>query len=359
MQGGGLEARYTLGHGALVDIRNLARTDGDDRFYVITDEHVAPLWADAVAERLTAPRLALPPGEESKRWASVETAVRWLLEQGAERRDTVVAVGGGVITDVAGFVAAVTMRGMRWVAVPTTLLAMVDAAIGGKTGIDLAEGKNLVGTFWFPSAVVADPAVLATLDPRQLRAGLAEVVKAAMIAPATLQHHLPASLPRLAAGNLSECEEVLTAAAKVKVDVVARDERESGLRASLNLGHTLGHAMEAAAGYGRLLHGEAVAWGLVAALILSCERALLPLAEARRWAEWLELLRPLPNLGGLRWHDVAPFLARDKKRSRGSVGWILPRVGGVVVGLEIADEEARQAFERLKTVQDEPLPSLF
>ena len=338
----------------------LAETVGSGRSYLITDSNVGPLYAGRVAAQLGAETLELPAGEEHKRWREVERVVRWLLERGVERRDVVVALGGGVVTDLVGFAASVTLRGLGWVAIPTSLLGMVDAAVGGKTGIDLDEGKNLVGTFWPPRAIVADPGVLATLDPRQLRAGLAEVVKSAMIAPSTLEHALAHHLDAVARGDVSRAAELIHGTVRVKAEVVALDERESGPRASLNLGHTLGHALEAASGYRRFLHGEAVAWGLLAVLRIARDRGLLSTAEATSWAGRIEALAPLPTLADLAWSEVRPFLGRDKKRAGGQVRWVLPRDGGVVVGCEVDEGELEAVWAQLCTLPPPgPFSTLF
>ena len=348
---GGEEAPYLLEAGAL---SRAAEAIGPHlrgrRAFVITDDTVGPLYGEALAESLGAPILALPTGEDHKRWSSVDRAVRWLLGFGVERGEVVVAVGGGVVTDLAGFVAAVTLRGLPWIGVPTTLLCMVDASVGGKTGIDLDLGKNLIGSFWPPRAVVADPATLATLDRRQLRAGLAEVVKMGMIAPSALEHPLERHLGAVAAGGLSGVAEVVHAAVRVKAEIVTADERERGPRASLNLGHTIGHALEAATGYGPLLHGEAVSWGLLAALSLGHRRGLLAEAEARGWLDRVGCLAPLPSIAGVSWEQLRPYVARDKKREQGAVSWVLPRSGGVVMGVGVGEDEVAEVFERLRAV---------
>ena len=342
------EAPYHLGHGLLSEIPRLVTEAANPRrVFVVSDEIVAPLWGQGIAENLDAPLLALPAGEHHKRWPAVEEILRWLIGFGVERKDVLVAVGGGVVTDLVGFAASLALRGIAWVAVPTTLLGMVDAAIGGKTGIDLEAGKNLAGTFWHPRAVISDPAVLATLDERQVRAGLAEVVKAGLIAPGGLTHPLDVHLAEVAQRRREVPAELIAAAVRVKADIVACDEREAGPRAALNLGHTLGHALEAATGYRRFLHGEAVAWGLLESLLLAVQRGLVKSAAAQVWAQRIELLRPLPPLDDLTWTQLHPFVGRDKKRSGGKVGWVLPRCGGVVVGVDVSDAEAAAAFVRL------------
>lgn len=342
------ETVYHLGEGLLGGVEEVvAPVTGGRRAFVVTDANVGPLYAQRVAEQLDAPCLELPAGEEFKRWETVDRVVRWLLGFGVERGEFVVAVGGGVVTDIVGFAASVVLRGLPWIAVPTTLLGMVDASVGGKTGIDLDLGKNLVGTFWPPAAVVADPLALTTLEPRQLRAGLVEVVKSAMIAPSTLEHIVDSHLEAAAGGDALRATELILAAVRVKADIVELDEREAGPRATLNLGHTLGHALEAATDYRRFLHGEAVAWGLLAELRLARDRGLLATSEAQAWAGRLSALAPLPGLGDLEWSQVASYIGRDKKRRDGLVPWVLPRLGGVVLGARVTEAEAAALFAEL------------
>lgn len=351
---------YHLGAGLLGEIAPLVAAAARGRAFVVSDANVASLHASAVAARLGAPLHVVPAGEEHKTLAEAERLARWLLGHGVERCDVLVAVGGGVVTDLAGFAASITLRGVAWVAVPTTLLGMVDAAVGGKTGVDLDAGKNLLGTFWQPAAVVADPLALATLDRRQLRSGMAEVVKAALISPATLRALVDRHAAGLGAGEPADAGELLLAAVRVKAEIVAEDEREGGRRAALNLGHTLGHALEAATGYRRFLHGEAVAWGVLAALALSVRRGSMAAAEAREWADRIALLAPLPPLADLGWEALAAFVGRDKKSAGGRVGWVLPRAGGVDVGVAVDPAEARAAFESLRSLPaGAPLAAVF
>ena len=358
---GAKTAAYHIGDGLLGQVSELlGPTLRGRQAFVVTDTTVGPLYGSAVADRLGAACLELPAGEEHKRWPSVERTVRWLLAHEAERSACLVAVGGGVVTDLVGFAAAVTLRGIAWIAVPTTLLAMVDAALGGKTGIDLDEGKNLVGAFWPPRTIVADTLALATLDQRQLHAGLAEVIKAAMIAPSSLEHVLDSHLGPVAAGDPLQAFELVVGCARVKGDVVSLDERESGPRRALNLGHTLAHGIEGATSYARFLHGEAVAWGLLAELRLARDRGLLSTAEAVAWADRLHTLAPLPSLAELSWAEVAPYIARDKKREGGRVGWVLPRLGGVVLDVPVTGVEAAAVYAGLQALPPAgPFSALF
>jgi len=345
---GGGARPYLLERGALGRAGELlaAHTAGR-RPFVVSDETVARLHAGELAERLGAPLLALPPGEEQKSLAGAEAIARWLLDRGVERGDVVIAVGGGVVTDLAGFAASITLRGLRWVAVPTTLLGMVDAAVGGKTGVDLDLGKNLLGTFWHPEAVLADPGTLETLDRRQLRSGLVEVVKAAMITPARLTAEVDRAAEAVAGGGLDAVEGLIAEAVRVKAAIVAADEREAGRRAALNLGHTVGHALEGATGYRRYLHGEAVAWGIAVALELAVRRGELAADDARRWLRRLRAVVTPPSVADLGWDALRSFVARDKKGTAGAVRWVLPHASGVAAGVVVTDGEAAAAWDRI------------
>ena len=252
---------------------------------VISDRRVARLHGAAVLGALTAAGFApalltTPPGERAKSWAVVQRLARELLARGAHRRTPVIALGGGVVGDLAGFLASIFMRGLPFIQVPTTLLAMVDAAIGGKTAINLSEGKNLLGTFHQPKLVVIDPGFLRTLPRAERCNGLAEVLKAGFIRDRDLLMRLHSAKTDLFKDE-TELTEIIYRAAAIKAQVVSQDERESDLRRILNFGHTLGHGLEQASRF-RLPHGRAVAWGMVAALTLSERLAGLDPAEA----EW-------------------------------------------------------------------------
>ena len=302
----------------------------DGRRLVVTDSNVArihPFQGDG--------RIVVLPGEEHKTIHGAEFVLRELAQVGAERGDLVVAVGGGVVGDVAGFCAAIYQRGMRHVQVPTTLVAQVDSAYGGKTGVDLPEGKNYVGAYHQPSAVLCDPAALDTLPPEELSAGYAEVVKTALIAGGPLW-------ARVRQGGDVDAWTIM-GCVRSKLAVVVADERDAGRRQVLNLGHTVGHAIEAATSYERYRHGEAIAVGLLAALRLSGRDALR--------SEVAELLaaRGLPvRFRGAAVDDVLALIDRDKKRVGGRVPFVLVEAPGEVTpGHEVAPAELRAAVEEV------------
>jgi shikimate kinase / 3-dehydroquinate synthase len=302
----------------------------DGRRFVVTDANVArfhPCQGDA--------QVVVAPGEEHKTLQGAELVLRELARANVERGDLVVAVGGGVVGDVAGFCAAVYKRGMRHVQVPTTLVAQVDSAYGGKTGVDLPEGKNYVGAYHQPSAVLCDPAALDTLPPEELAAGYAEVVKTALIAGGPLW-------ARVRQGGDVDARTIM-GCVRTKLAVVADDERDAGRRQVLNLGHTVGHAIEAATSYRRYRHGEAIAVGLLVALRLSGREVLR--------AEVAELLQRhgLPvRFSGASVDDVLALVERDKKRVGGRVPFVLVEAPGEVTpGHEIATADLRAAVEEV------------
>jgi len=316
---------------------------------VVTNTTVGPLHAVRAAESVAAPApIELPDGEVYKRWGEVASLFARWLEHGLHRQHTVMAVGGGVVTDLAGFAAAVYLRGIRWLAVPTTLLAMVDAAIGGKTGFNLPQGKNLVGAFWPPRLVVVDTETLATLPVRELRAGLVEVVKAAWIGDHDLLDLLGSPIADYGSITPSRWDDLVVRSVRVKADVVRSDLREAGARKALNLGHTLGHALEAATEYGRFLHGEAVAWGVHAAVRLARRRGLLGETEMDRLCGVLNRLGPFPSVDLISVEDALDRLALDKKRDDLGVGWVLPTNDGVALDQRVSADEVRQVFAELK-----------
>jgi len=284
--------------------------------------------------------------EEAKRLDAVSRIADAALDAGVRRDDALVAVGGGVVSDVAGFAAAILLRGIPWSVVPTTTGAMADAALGGKTGVDHALGKNLLGAFHPPDAVLVDPSALEGLPEREYRAGLVEAFKAAWIADADLARRAEASLDRILARETGPLLDLIGGAAAVKAAIVSEDPREGDRRRLLNFGHTLGHAFEASEGYRGLRHGEAVAWGIAGALELSRERAGLSAANAAAIVRVLARLGPFPRppVDGAR---IAAFLERDKKATAGGLAAVLlerPGAARIVEGVPPADwiEAARR-----------------
>ncbi|HEX5829313.1 MAG TPA: bifunctional shikimate kinase/3-dehydroquinate synthase [Candidatus Limnocylindrales bacterium] len=295
--------------------------------------------------------LLLPGGEAAKTVAVVEEAARELVRRRVERREPLVAIGGGALGDPAGFLAATYLRGVPWIGVPTTLVAQVDSSIGGKTGVDLPEGKNLLGAFHHPSSIVLDVAALRPLPERQLRAALGEVVKMAALGDEALFATLERDGLAIARGDAEAFEsgamtEVVERSAWAKVEVVSADEREQGAaggRIALNLGHTIGHALEAADGYATLLHGEAVAYGTRAAVRIGRALGVTPADRAARIEALLDRLSlgqaPLPYPP----EAVVDATGTDKKHSAGRLRWVLPTADGVVVRDDVPDELVREA----------------
>ncbi len=301
---------------------------------IVTDSHVAKHWRDAVDASLAAVDKApswhvIDPGEGAKSWQGLETLTDWLLAQEVERGDHVIALGGGVVGDLTGFACAILKRGCGFVQVPTTLLAQVDSSVGGKTAINTGAGKNLIGAFHQPSLVLADLSVLDTLPPRQMRAGFAEVLKYGVLGDAEFFEWLEATGNRVLARDPQALEMAVSNSVAAKARIVADDEREtSGVRALLNLGHTFGHALEAETGFSdRLLHGEAVALGMVLAARYSARRGLIGERDAARVATAVAgagLPSELTTLDlDCNGKQLADHMLHDKKMDAGTLPFIL------------------------------------
>jgi 3-dehydroquinate synthase len=320
-----------------------------DRLIVVTDEHVA---AAQLAKLGPVAAIVLPPGEATKSWSGLERLCDRLLALEIERGEHIVALGGGVIGDLAGFAAAILKRGIGFVQIPTSLLAQVDSSVGGKTAINVAAGKNLIGAFHQPSFVLIDPDVLDTLPPRELRAGYAEIVKYGLIDDPGFFAWCEAHGAALLAGDAAARAHAIATSVAAKARIVAADERETtGLRALLNLGHTFGHALEAETGFSaRLLHGEAVAAGMALAFRFSAARGLCPAEDAARVAAHLRRAG-LPD--GLRAAGIdatgarlAAHMAHDKKKADGRVPFILARgIGRAFVDASVALDEVAAFLE--------------
>ena len=307
---------------------------------VVAQHWLAPLRASLGRAGIEAQVLLIPDGETHKNWNTLHDLVTRLLEMQAERSTTLVALGGGVVGDVAGFAAAIYQRGMRYVQIPTTLLAQVDSSVGGKTAVNHPLGKNMIGAFHQPDAVLIDIDCLATLPARELAAGLAEVVKYGAIRDAAFFAWLESHLDRLLAREPAALEEAVAVSCRIKAGIVAADERETGERALLNFGHTFGHAIEAAQGYGNWLHGEAVAAGMVIAARLSQRRGAINAVDTERLVDLLRrsgLPVAAPALPFARWMAL---MAQDKKVAAGAIRFILlEALGWAVIAGDVAQDD--------------------
>ncbi len=349
-----------VGPGALHTlVRDLAFLSPGGRVAVVSDSNVGPRYGEPLCEEMRAEGLAaflitFPAGEASKTRETKSRLEESLFEQGADRQTTVVALGGGVTGDLAGFVAATWHRGVPFVQAPTSLLAMVDAAVGGKTAVNLPGGKNLVGSFHQPVGVYADLSALATLGPEDLAAGFGEAVKTAVVADGALFQRLEADVPSLVRGEPDALLGVIVSCIRVKARIVARDERESGRRAILNFGHTVAHALEATSG-SRLAHGPAVSVGMVVESRLAARLTGFPVRHVRRLRSLLDRFGlPTTAPAGLSTDEVLRAIERDKKVRDGALRFSLPaRIGRMPSGKDVTHaveaDLVRAVVEEAKT----------
>ncbi len=335
-----------VGRGLFAEIPRRTRlTRSGRRVFVLTSPEIWALWGEQFAAAFPdAPAvLFLPVGERFKRLAQVERLAGELVAAGADRSSLLIAFGGGIVGDLGGFLAAIYMRGIEYIQVPTTLLAQVDSSVGGKTGVNLTAGKNLIGSFHHPSAVFADIDTLQTLPERELRAGLFESIKAGIIRDAMLFRFMEHNSETILARDAAALERVITASIRMKAGVVGIDERESGLRMILNFGHTFGHAIEAATGYRRLLHGEAIAWGMLAALQIALARETAGPDQAERIERTILAYGPLPLFRATA-DKLLEAAGHDKKNRAGRRRFVLPKgIGDAVVVEDVTDEEMENA----------------
>lgn len=345
-----------VGAGVLADAgHEITRLRKTRRAFIVTDENVARHHLQPLKQSLTTSGIAcidmvLPPGEASKSFAMLERVVTGMLEANLERSELIIALGGGVIGDLAGFAAGIVKRGLDYVQVPTTLLSQVDSSVGGKTAIDTPQGKNLVGLFHQPVLVLADTGVLSTLSPRELRAGYAEVLKYGLISDAAFAAWLGSNVERILAAPGPERTRAIVTSCSMKARVVEADEREAGQRALLNLGHTFGHAIEACMNFtGRVLHGEAVAVGCVMAFELSERMKLCERGTAARVHQLFAQaglpasVKDLPDLGAGP-DDFVRMMLQDKKAKDGKLTLILARGIGDAFIEHNVDEAAVRTF---------------
>jgi 3-dehydroquinate synthase len=316
---------------------------------VVTSDRIAPLYLKTVTQTLerAAARvieIVVPDGEQAKNWETLNTVHDALLANRCDRKSTIVALGGGVIGDLAGFAAATYQRGVPFIQVPTTLLAMVDSSVGGKTAINHPRGKNMIGAFYQPQLVLADTSTLSTLPEREFKSGLAEVIKYGFIYDYAFLEWLEANMDALLARDAAALAHAIRRSCEIKAEIVAQDERETGIRAWLNLGHTFGHAIEAGLGYGEWLHGEAVAAGMVTAAELSRLLGDLSAADVARVRHLIKragLPTVSPDLGQARYFDLMRI---DKKAESGSIRYVLLKRLGEAYVAPVPDEQVAPAL---------------
>jgi 3-dehydroquinate synthase len=327
------------------------------RIFVLTSPPIWELWSKRFLKSFSTELIVLflDPGEKFKTIRSVEKLLREMVRSGGDRSSLLIAFGGGIVGDVGGFLAAIYMRGIDYFQVPSTFLAQVDSSVGGKTGVNLPEGKNLVGSFHHPLAVFADLELLSTLPDRELRAGLYESVKAGIIRDRSLVRFMEENSARILGRDPAALEKVIAASIRMKAEVVGKDEPESGLRMILNLGHTLGHAIESLTRYKLLLHGEAVGWGLIASLYLGWKRGSITEPQFDRLMRLVYLYGPLPALN-LNAQKLVDATAKDKKHRGNRRRFVLPvGVGDAAVVEDVTEDEMLQAAKYMLALA-RPLP---
>ncbi len=323
------------------------------KVFVVTVAPVRRRWGSKLVRSLVSagfnPQvIQMPDGETAKKLRTIETLAERLSKMGADRKAVLIALGGGVVGDVTGLLASLYMRGVELVQVPTTVLAQVDASVGGKTGVNLGAGKNLLGTFHQPRVVLIDPEVLRTLPNREFRAGLYEALKCGIIGDLDLFRRFEQKRAQILKRDPVELEGLIAQSVKLKAEVVSADEREGGLRRVLNLGHTIGHALEAETGYRSLLHGEAVAWGLIAATNIALTVGRTDSVTAGRIADAVLSLGRLPELK-VSSRKILGRLQADKKTQGGVVHFVLPReIGKVEIAADVPDNVVIDAVEELR-----------
>ena len=343
--------------------RVLADRDGrgaklPKRVFVLTSPEIWGLWSKRFLKSFTIEPIVLflAPGETHKTMRSVEKLLRQMSKAGGDRSSLLIAFGGGIVGDLGGFLAAIYMRGIDFFQVPSTFLSQVDSSVGGKVGVNLPEGKNLVGNFHHPLAVFADIELLETLPDRELRAGLFESLKAGIIRDRSLVRFMEENSASILGRDGVALEKVIAASIRMKADVVSKDERESGLRMILNLGHTLGHAIESVTRYKQLLHGEAVGWGLIAALYLGFKRGTITEPQFDRLMRLVYLYGPLPALK-INVQKLVDATAKDKKHLGNVRRFVLPLgVGDACVVEDVSREELLEAARYMLALA-KPLPA--
>ena len=319
---------------------------------IVTNEVIKPLFADrvisALPEDTEIETIVLPDGEQYKTLESFEKVISRLLEIEAARDTTLIALGGGVVGDLTGFVAASFQRGIPFIQIPTTLLSQVDSSVGGKTAVNHPLGKNMIGAFYQPKAVFIDTQSLHSLPKREFSAGMAEVIKYGIIHDNTFFHWLEENIETLKGQDPQHMKQAIYRCCQIKAEIVEEDEKESGIRALLNLGHTFGHAIEAEQGYGKWLHGEAVSTGIVLACLVSEQKGWLTASELRRVIDLLNAFDlPVNVPEGMGLEEFVSHMRHDKKVKAGKIRFVLPQgIGQAVVTDDVTDAEISSAIEK-------------
>lgn len=344
---GTVQYRVLVGRNALSTIKSLVPAKAH-RVFVLSTQDVWNLHGEKLAnalQNIDFHLLTFAGGEHRKRMAEVETLAEQMANAGADRSSVLVAFGGGIVTDLGGFLASIFMRGIPVIQVPTTLLAQVDAAVGGKTGTNLVAGKNLVGTFHQPLAVIVDPTVLATLPEREFRAGLQEILKAGVIRDRALFETMATEWKAILAQEPAVLDGILATSIKIKCEVVSADEKEGDLRRILNFGHTIGHALEAETSYAQFLHGEAVAFGMKAATHLSQALGTLTAGDMAKIVEAIDLYGPFPSARHIAPEALLARLGGDKKTIGGKVHFVLAHgIGDTKIVSGVPDDKILAAI---------------
>jgi 3-dehydroquinate synthase len=331
----------------------LAERGARRRLFLVSNTHVFRLYGEALLQRLLsagfeATQILIPDGEKHKNLQTVENIYTYLIAQGADRCSSLVALGGGVTGDIGGFVAATFHRGIPYVQIPTTLLAQVDSSVGGKTGVNHSLGKNLIGAFYQPNLVCVDLDTLASLPPRDFQSGLYEVVKYGLIVDREFFDYFESNLEAIKQRVPEVMERVISRCCELKAEVTSADEREKDLRRILNFGHTFGHALEAAAKYENLLHGEAVGYGMIAATLLSREKGNIDQATADRIIDCIYRIGVLPRIDHFSHEAALQAMSRDKKRQGDCIHFVLLKgIGETEIRSDIHEETLIRIWDRI------------
>jgi 3-dehydroquinate synthase len=337
----------TLGHGILDRLpRLLDEAGAPARRFVVSSQLIWRLHGPKLARAALAEPIIVPDGERFKTLQTVSRVYEALIRENAERQSTLITFGGGVIGYMAGFAAASYLRGIALVHVPTTLLAQVDASIGGKVGVNHPLGKNLIGAFHQPHAVVIDPSVLETLPRREFRAGLYEVIKYGMTSSRPLFDRVAKDRAAIFARNEDTLTAIISESCRIKANIVAADERESGLRRILNFGHTAGHAIEAVTKFRKFLHGEAVGYGMLVAAALAVGRGALAEVDRKALADLITSLGPLPSINDISSSDLVEAMQHDKKMVAGRLNFVLPTaIGATTIVDDVTEKEMKASLK--------------